>query len=312
MRSAELARLAGVSVRALRHYHQIGVLAEPDRDLNGYRRYDVHDLVRVLRIRRLASLGMALDQMAPLLDDEAQDAASVLESLDRELADQIEHLQQQRQMIARLAELHVPPDVPVEWARHFEAYLAGGARSQWIRDDRDQAVLLASLIGPEDSARVGGLYEAMADPAVLPMVMDLSERVDQLAPDTSETELEALASEMVVVLGPLAARFWDGAEHGNGAGRAGGAGNEDGIVHGNRAGQLDGTGLEDRSGRADQAGRADRVARGDCQGGRSADPRTGQSSLDAAAELLKEHAADSLNPAQRRLIELVEAKIAAA
>lgn len=28
MRSAEIARLAGVTVRTLRHYHQVGVLAE--------------------------------------------------------------------------------------------------------------------------------------------------------------------------------------------------------------------------------------------------------------------------------------------
>ncbi|EED6225780.1 MerR family DNA-binding transcriptional regulator, partial [Salmonella enterica subsp. enterica serovar Haifa] len=49
MHSNELARLAGVTVRALRHYHQVGILAEPERRSNGYREYDVHDLIRVLR-----------------------------------------------------------------------------------------------------------------------------------------------------------------------------------------------------------------------------------------------------------------------
>ena len=45
MRSGELAALAGVTVRTLRHYHQIGLLPEPERGGNGYRDYDVHDLL---------------------------------------------------------------------------------------------------------------------------------------------------------------------------------------------------------------------------------------------------------------------------
>ena len=50
MLSSELAELAGVTVRTLRHYHQIGLLPEPPRSTGGYRRYNVSDLVRLLRI----------------------------------------------------------------------------------------------------------------------------------------------------------------------------------------------------------------------------------------------------------------------
>ncbi|MFI6030714.1 MerR family transcriptional regulator [Amycolatopsis magusensis] len=50
LRTSELAEVAGVTVRALRHYHQIGLLAEPPRSAGGYRRYDVGHLVRLLRI----------------------------------------------------------------------------------------------------------------------------------------------------------------------------------------------------------------------------------------------------------------------
>jgi hypothetical protein len=35
----QLAAYAGVTVRAVRHYHQIGLLPEPERDASGYRRY---------------------------------------------------------------------------------------------------------------------------------------------------------------------------------------------------------------------------------------------------------------------------------
>jgi DNA-binding transcriptional MerR regulator len=34
---SRLAAYAGVTVRALRHYHQIGLLPEPERDHSGYR-----------------------------------------------------------------------------------------------------------------------------------------------------------------------------------------------------------------------------------------------------------------------------------
>ena len=96
MRSGEVARLAGVSVRTLRHYHQIGVLPEPHRRGGGYRDYDVHDLIRLLRIRRLASLGIPLERIPALLDED-QDAGDVLAELDGELADQIARLTRQRE-----------------------------------------------------------------------------------------------------------------------------------------------------------------------------------------------------------------------
>ena len=35
----QLAAYAGVTVRTVRHYHQIGLLPEPERDASGYRRY---------------------------------------------------------------------------------------------------------------------------------------------------------------------------------------------------------------------------------------------------------------------------------
>jgi AraC-like DNA-binding protein len=49
----EIAELAGTSLRAVRHYHEVGLLAEPERRANGYKQYGVAHLIRVLRIKRL-------------------------------------------------------------------------------------------------------------------------------------------------------------------------------------------------------------------------------------------------------------------
>ena len=99
MRSNEVAKLAGVTVRTLRHYHQLGLLAEPERSENGYRDYAATDVARVLRIKRLASLGFPLARIGAILDEmdaPGRSGASALEELDRELALEIERLEEQR------------------------------------------------------------------------------------------------------------------------------------------------------------------------------------------------------------------------
>ena len=45
-----------MTVRAIRHYHQRGLLAEPARDASGYRRYDGHAVVELIRIKTLAEV----------------------------------------------------------------------------------------------------------------------------------------------------------------------------------------------------------------------------------------------------------------
>lgn len=113
MNSAQLAGKAGVSVRMLRYYHKTGVLPEPPRSANGYRRYDTPDLIRVLRIKRLLALGISLKSMTGLLDRAPQDPADSLDELDRELQAEIDRLSHQRQLLARARVEHTTVDHPV-------------------------------------------------------------------------------------------------------------------------------------------------------------------------------------------------------
>ncbi|WP_286160418.1 MerR family transcriptional regulator [Streptomyces yunnanensis] len=53
----EIAELAGTSLRAVRHYHEVGLLDEPVRRANGYKQYGVAHLVRLLRIKPLSTWG---------------------------------------------------------------------------------------------------------------------------------------------------------------------------------------------------------------------------------------------------------------
>ena len=57
---SQLASYTGVTVRAVRHYHHVGLLPEPERDRSGYRRYDAVAVVRLVRIRTLAEVAAAV------------------------------------------------------------------------------------------------------------------------------------------------------------------------------------------------------------------------------------------------------------
>ena len=86
----EIAELAGTSLRAVRHYHEVGLLPEPERRANGYKQYGVSHLVRLLRITRLTDLGFSLSQIAAMGDDPARivpEAADLLYHLLVLLAD---------------------------------------------------------------------------------------------------------------------------------------------------------------------------------------------------------------------------------
>lgn len=74
-RIGEFAQIAQVSARQLRHYDGLGLL-EPDHTdaRSGYRYYSIRQLPRLNRILALKELGLALEQIRPLLDDQISPA----------------------------------------------------------------------------------------------------------------------------------------------------------------------------------------------------------------------------------------------
>lgn len=73
----ELAERAGITDRALRHYHRIGLLP-PDRiGSNGYRYYGSAAVARLQRILLLRDIGMGLAEIAAVLDAPAQPTSEV-------------------------------------------------------------------------------------------------------------------------------------------------------------------------------------------------------------------------------------------
>lgn len=73
----DLAKAAGTTSRALRHYGQLGLLPPSRIGANGYRFYDQDSLVRLQRILLLRELGLGLPVIAEVLAGE-QDTAAAL------------------------------------------------------------------------------------------------------------------------------------------------------------------------------------------------------------------------------------------
>ena len=90
-----VARLAGISIRTLHHYDEIGLLAPGERSDAGYRLYADSDLERLQQILLLRELGLGLDEIARVLDDPGYDRLGAL-------IEQRRQLEQSRTRIDRL------------------------------------------------------------------------------------------------------------------------------------------------------------------------------------------------------------------
>jgi DNA-binding transcriptional MerR regulator len=76
---SQLAKMAGVTVRTLHHYDQIGLLAPSARTEAGYRLYGEPELLRLQQILFFKELDMPLDQVRQILDDPGFDQVAALE-----------------------------------------------------------------------------------------------------------------------------------------------------------------------------------------------------------------------------------------
>lgn len=79
MHIGELAEKSGMSLRTLRHYDEVGLVAASGRTEGGFRLYTQDDFDRLILIRRMKPLGFTLDEMADLL--------RVIDALDTDITD---------------------------------------------------------------------------------------------------------------------------------------------------------------------------------------------------------------------------------
>lgn len=166
-RVSEVARLTGVTVRALHHYDEIGLLVPSRRSGKGYRLYTEEDLLRLQQIVIGRALGMSLERIRRSLDDRNFE---LREALCEQRALLIERFEQTKAMIgsidAALAALDRARGSEMDTKQLFEGFdpaqYEDEARERWGSTAAyAESQRRTSKYGPEDWARMKGEGEAI-------------------------------------------------------------------------------------------------------------------------------------------------------
>lgn len=183
----QLAAYAGVTVRAVRHYHQIGLLPEPERDASGYRRYGATAVVSLIKIRTLANAGVPLSQIGQMLKADAPAFAEVVQRIDNHLCDEIERLETSRKQIAQLAagdSLALPPEV----ISYLDRLREIGASERMVEGERDGWILVAARWPDRIREVIRGKHAQLDDPQLVRLYRVLSEALESDAVDDPRLE----------------------------------------------------------------------------------------------------------------------------
>ena len=190
---SQLAAYAGVTVRAVRHYHHIGLMPEPARDSSGYRTYGADDVVRLIRIRTLAEAGVPLARVQELLGATPAEFSEAIAQIDAGLRAKIRELQEHRRRIARLADgdsLALPPEV----VDYLDKLRASGVSEAMVEGERDGWILMAARWPEKIPEFMVDKMAQMDDPRTVQLYRLIDELVEV---GIDEDRLGAVADLMV-------------------------------------------------------------------------------------------------------------------
>ena len=197
---SQLAAYAGVTVRAVRHYHQIGLLPEPERDASGYRTYDAVAVVRLIRIRTLAEAGVPLARVRELLDADPETFAAATAEIDRQLRAQIRALQEHRRRIAQLGSGDSLA-LPTEVVDYLDRLRVTGARDEIIEGERDAWILMAARYPETLPAVMAAKVAQLANPKIV----RLYQLIGRIAENGEDEELLRQTADLMSELAEDAA-----------------------------------------------------------------------------------------------------------
>lgn len=234
----ELAKLAGVTPKTLRHYHKIGLLAEPPRTEAGYRLYGAGDLLRLQRIRRMQQVGLSLAQIRFVLGnpDEERSLWGILGGLLEEVEVQLAELEARRDLIRQLlaeesldalerpaSDLptirlleeqlghllsEIPPDL-WEQEKAIWSVLDGFHWPQPYQDDLQANVQAAIRFATEQPEQYRALIAQASAFAALANVPEESEEVERVADLFSQSPVVHHFEQAMTPADPLPTQFAD-------------------------------------------------------------------------------------------------------
>jgi len=184
----DAAAFVGTTPRAIRHYHEIGLLPEPVRGSDDRRRYGYEDMIRLLWIRRMADAGIALDDIRGAFADTVpagagsdHGLAGILERLEGSLLAQEEELHRQRAAVQRMRTRGSRMGLLSDFVSSRLENLPEGSLRQ---ADLDNLLVVERTFGPLGAAVNASRYIALATHPGLREESDRLEAAEEALDDT--------------------------------------------------------------------------------------------------------------------------------
>ena len=199
----KVAEVVGLTPRAVRYYHSIGLVPEPPRDVSGYRRYGGKEVIELVRVARLRALGMPLPQIAQRVSATDTDDVSLADALGAiadELDLEIDRIVATRDRLRELARSETF-DQPVKTLTQALQDQGVLGPADHLRSSEKWAAAVLDALHPEGMP--GVLAEAsrlFGDASVVEALGPLRRRLGKLNGRSSDADIAALATDVATVL----------------------------------------------------------------------------------------------------------------
>ncbi|MFJ8884471.1 MerR family transcriptional regulator [Streptomyces sp. NPDC102402] len=192
----QAAAFVSVTIKTVRHYHRLGLVAEPDRDGSGYRRYGSADLLRLIQVRTLAGAGVPLAEIGDLLDADPERFAAALDDVHRRLTERIEDLTARRDTLHRLdhSDRALLPD---RACAILDRLTQLGFSTDYMAVQREGLVLARALIPEIFDSFLTHLEHSLGDPEFIALT---KRSWDARSWDPDDPRIDGLASEVAANL----------------------------------------------------------------------------------------------------------------
>ena len=192
----QLAAYAGVTIKAVRHYHQRGLLEEPPRDSSGYRRYTANHAIDLVKIKTLAEAGVPLARIKELLAANPDRFAAAITEIDRNLQERAKELRRTRERIARLS----AGDrlfVSAEAADFLDRLNELGVSQRGVQMERDGWILMQSASPKQAAIWLAEKRGAIGDPEFRAIYLEYDAAFDWSLDDPRLYALAARAERLM-------------------------------------------------------------------------------------------------------------------
>ena len=193
----QLASYAGVTIKAVRHYHERGLLEEPPRDASGYRRYGAQHAIDLVKIKTLADAGVPLARIKDLIAADADRFAAAIAEIDGDLERRAEELRGARERMAKLSggdRLFVSAEI----ADYLDQLRELGVSERGIRMERNVWILMQAASPKKAAIWIAEKLDAIRDPEFRALCLDYDAAFDWPADDPRLEVVAERAARWVV------------------------------------------------------------------------------------------------------------------